>query len=44
MVNSCVAQLKKNKEEQKEIRKPSESLISFPIITSKLMIGEEANL
>lgn len=46
MVNTCVSQLKKNKEELREARKPSESIINFPIITSKAAIGggDEPNM
>lgn len=41
MVTACVAQLKKNKEEinREFMRKPSESFINYPIITSKSLLG-----
>jgi hypothetical protein len=35
MVGTCIAQLKKNKEEAKEGRKPFESSVSCPAIPSK---------
>lgn len=39
MIATCIAQLKKNKEEIKDLRKPSECILSYPIITSKSIMN-----